>query len=83
MRVVGPRAALSELLEAELPWSLEEAVRQQLEGLDHGRRRVVEALAVYGRAASFEALLIVTEAEEADLLAALRAAGRRRASSSR
>ncbi len=73
MRVVGPRAVVSELLEAELPWSLEEAVRQQLEGLDHGRRRVVEALAVYGRAASFEALLIVTEADEVDLLAALRA----------
>ena len=73
MRVVGPRAMVSELLEAELPWSLEEAVRQQLEGLDHGRRRVAEALAVYGRAASFEALLVVTEADESDLLAALRA----------
>jgi DNA-binding CsgD family transcriptional regulator len=73
MRVVGPRALVSELLEAELPWSLEEAVRQQLEGLDHGHRRVVEALAVYGRAASFEALSTVTEADEADLLAALRA----------
>ncbi len=73
MRVVGPRAPVSELLEAELPWSLEEAVRQQLEGLDHGQRRVVEALAVYGRAASFESLMVVTEAEEADLLTALRA----------
>src|SRR5262245_19264193 len=72
MRVVGPRAHVSELLDAELPWSLEEAVRQQLEGLEHGRRRVVEALAVYGRAASFEALLVVTEADESDLLAALR-----------
>src|SRR5215212_4116125 len=73
MRVVGPRAMVSELLEAELPWSLEEAVRQQLEGLDHGRRRVAEALAVYGRAASFEALLVVTEADEPDVLVALRA----------
>ena len=74
MRVVGPRALVTELLEAELPWSLEEAVRQQLEGLDHWRRRrVVEALAVYGRAASFETLMTVTESDEADLLAALRA----------
>jgi DNA-binding CsgD family transcriptional regulator len=73
MRVVGPRAMVSELLEAELPWSLEEAVRQQLEGLDHGRRRVIEALAVYGRAASFEALQVVTEADEGELLDALRA----------
>ena len=63
MRVVGPRPMVSDLLEAELPWSLEEAVRQQLAGLEHGRRRVVEALAVYGRAASFEALLVVTEAD--------------------
>src|SRR4029078_9131844 len=55
MRVVGPRAMVSELLEAELPWSLEEAVRQKLEGLDHGRRRVVEALAVDGTEAAFAA----------------------------
>ena len=57
MRVVGPRPMVADLLDAELPWSLEEAVRQQLAGLDHGRRQVVEALAVYGRSASFEALL--------------------------
>lgn len=72
LRVVGPRAIVSDLLEAELPWSLEEAVRQQVEGLDHGRRRVVEALAVYGRAASFEALLTVTEIDDDDLLSDLR-----------
>ena len=73
MRVVGPRAIVSDLLEAELPWSLEEAVRQQVAGLEHGRRRVVEALAVYGRAASFEALLVVTEAaDDGDLIDALR-----------
>jgi DNA-binding NarL/FixJ family response regulator/type II secretory pathway predicted ATPase ExeA len=72
MRVVGQRALVSEVLDAELPWSLEEAVRQQLDGLDDPRRRVVEALAVYGRAASFEALLGVTEADESDLIAALR-----------
>ncbi|HZB43153.1 MAG TPA: AAA family ATPase, partial [Ilumatobacter sp.] len=72
MRVVGPGALVSEVLDAELPWSLEEAVRQQLDGLEDPSRRVVEALAVYGRAASFEALLGVTEADEPDLLAALR-----------
>jgi DNA-binding CsgD family transcriptional regulator len=73
MRVVGPGALVSDVLDAELPWSLEEAVRQQLDGLDDRRRRVVEALAVYGRAASFEALLVVTEADEPDLLTELRA----------
>ncbi len=73
MRVVGPQALVSDLLDAELPWSLEEAVRHQVAELQHGHRRVVEALAVYGRAASFEALLIVTEADEEDLLADLRA----------
>jgi DNA-binding CsgD family transcriptional regulator len=72
MRVVGPRPMVADLLEAELPWSLEEAVRQQVAGLEHGRRQVVEALAVYGRAASFEALLVVTEASDADLIEALR-----------
>src|SRR5918995_732792 len=72
MRVVGPGALVSEVLDAELPWSLEEAVRQQLDGLEDPSRRVVEALAVYGRAGSFEALLGVTEADEPDLLAALR-----------
>ena len=72
MRVVGPRPMVSDLLDAELPWSLEEAVRQQLAGLAHGRRQVVEALAVYGRSASFEALLVVTEASDADLIDALR-----------
>ena len=72
MRVAGPGAAVSDLLAAELPWSLEEAVRAQLAGLEHGRRQVVEALAVYGRAASFEVLSAVTEAEERDLLTDLR-----------
>ena len=72
MRVVGPRPMVADLLDAELPWSLEEAVRQQLAGLAHGRRQVVEALAVYGRSASFEALLVVTEASDADLIDALR-----------
>jgi DNA-binding CsgD family transcriptional regulator len=72
MRVVGPRAIVSDLLEAELPWSLEEAVRQQLAVLDQSWRSVAEALAVYGRAASFEALLVVTEVGEAELIEALR-----------
>ena len=73
LRAVGPQAIVSDVLDAELPWSLEEAVRQQVVGLEPGHRQLVEALAVYGRAASFEALLIVTEASDDDLVRDLRA----------
>jgi DNA-binding CsgD family transcriptional regulator len=73
LRAAGPRAIASDLLEADLPWSLEEAVRQQVAELAHGHRRLVEALAVYGRSASFDALLVVTESGEDELLADLRA----------
>ena len=63
-----------DLLEAELPWSLEEAVRQQLEGLEprppRGSSRRSPSTA--GRRRSRRCSL-VTEADEADLLAALRA----------
>ena len=73
LRAAGPQAIVSDLLEADLPWSLEEAVRQQVAELEHGHRRLVEALAVYGRSASFDALRIVTEAAEDELLDDLRA----------
>lgn len=77
LRAIGRPGSIGvsvrDLLEVELPWSLEEAVRQQVAELEQGRRRVVEALAVYGRSASFEALRIVTEADEDELVVDLRA----------
>jgi DNA-binding NarL/FixJ family response regulator len=73
LRSTGPRALAGDLLAAELPWSLEEAVRQQLADLDAAERTVVEALAVYGRSASFDALVHVADLEERVVLDALRA----------
>ena len=72
IRCAGPTSVASELLTAELPWSLEEAVQQQLAGLDAAQRTVVEALAVYGRAASFDALVHVADAADDVVLGALR-----------
>ena len=52
LRCCGPRSGAGDLLTVELPWSLEEAVQQQLAGLHAAERTVVEALAVYGRASA-------------------------------
>ena len=56
----------------ELPWSLSDAVRQQLGELRHDQRRIVEALAVFDDSASFEVIRIVTELTSDALLVALR-----------
>ena len=67
--VAEPAAVISSV---ELPWSLNDAVHQQLGGLEDDERRVVDALAVYDDPASFDTLVIVTELDEAALLGALR-----------
>ncbi len=48
MRGVGPDLCSDDFLTAQLPWSLDEAVRQQLGGLERAERDVVDALAVFG-----------------------------------
>ncbi len=68
----APDACLDDLTSARLPWSLDEAVRQQVAGLASGERCVVEALAVFGRPPSFDALSAVTGLDEHELLDALR-----------
>jgi DNA-binding CsgD family transcriptional regulator len=73
LRGVGPTSGAGDLLAAELPWSLEEAVQQQLAGLDAAQRGVVEALAVFGRTASFDAIVHVAGVDDDTVLAALRA----------
>ncbi len=73
IRCCGPRSGAGDLLTAELPWSLEEAVQHQLAGLDAAQRTVVEALAVFGRSAPFDALVHVAGIEDDAVLAALRA----------
>jgi DNA-binding CsgD family transcriptional regulator len=73
IRCSGPRSGAGDLLTAELPWSLEEAVQHQLADLDAARRTVVEALAVYGRSAPFDGIVHVAGIEDDAVLAALRA----------
>lgn len=68
----APDECLDDLASARLPWSLDEAVRQQVAGLAPGERCVVEALAVFGRPTTFDALSAVTDLDEQHLLDALR-----------
>lgn len=71
MRGVGLEACSDDLLAAQLPWSLDEAVRQQLSGLERAERAVVDALAVFGEPTSFDLIAEVTELPEGELLDAL------------
>ena len=72
LRGVGADLCTDDLLSAQLPWSLDEAVRQQLAGHEPAERSVVDALAVYGDPASFDMLASLTELPERVLLDALR-----------
>jgi DNA-binding CsgD family transcriptional regulator len=72
IRCCGSGARSQELLSAQLPWSLDEAVRQQLAGMAASERRVIDALAVFGGSASFELISSIAGLDEAELLIALR-----------
>jgi DNA-binding CsgD family transcriptional regulator len=72
VRCCGADACTSDLLSAQLPWSIDEAVHQQLAGLEPDQRRAVEALAVFGDPASFDVLRHVSDLDEAMLLDAIR-----------
>ena len=72
IRCCGPGACSHELLGAQLPWSLDEAVRQQLAEMAVVDRQVIDALAVFGGPASFELISAISGIGEADLLVALR-----------
>ncbi|MCU1501130.1 MAG: putative LuxR-family transcriptional regulator, partial [Ilumatobacteraceae bacterium] len=72
MRFAGPDACSDDIVDARLPWSLEEAVRQQVAGLNPRERAIVEVLAVFGQPAGFEELVAVTGLDEAELLTQLR-----------
>ena len=61
-----------DVLSAELPWSLDEAVRQQISGLTTDEILTLEVLAVYGRAIGFDTLCAVAQFTEPRALAALR-----------
>gem|GEM_PF-2257903 len=72
MRCCGPDMCSDDIVGAQLPWSLEEAVRQQLAGLTPQERSIVEVLAVFGQPAGFEALTSITGFDERELLTHLR-----------
>jgi DNA-binding CsgD family transcriptional regulator len=61
-----------ELATMSLPWSLEEAVRDRLEGLGPLERTVVDAAAVAGSDGSFDVLAVVADVEEDELISVLR-----------
>jgi DNA-binding CsgD family transcriptional regulator len=68
---------LERLCDQPLPWNLAEALRRQLDDLDPGHLRVVEAAAVLGRKIPFDLLAVVTQLHEGDLIAVLRELVRR------
>lgn len=72
MRFAGPEACSDDIIDARLPWSLEEAVRAQVAELNSRERGIIEALAVFGQPAGFEELVSVTGLDERELLGQLR-----------
>ena len=73
MRFAGPDACIDDIADAQLPWSLEEAVRQHVAALNPQERVIIEVLAVFGQPAGFEELLAVTDLDEREMLTNLRA----------
>jgi DNA-binding CsgD family transcriptional regulator len=62
-----------DLATVALPWSLDEAVRSQLDGLSSAERRLIETAAVCGPSSSFDLLAAVAGLDEVELLDVLRA----------
>ncbi len=73
MRFAGPEACSDDIVSAQLPWSLEEAVRQQVANLTPQERVIIEVLAVFGQPAGFEELAAVTGLGDVELVTHLRA----------
>ncbi|UWP84645.1 LuxR C-terminal-related transcriptional regulator [Dactylosporangium fulvum] len=65
-------ANLDTLCDRPLPWNVAEALRRQLDDLDTGELRIVEAAAVLGRKVPFDLLAAVTGHDENELIDALR-----------
>lgn len=63
----------SDLVSTPLPWSLEEVVQRQLDGLDPVERKVAEVAAICGPSSRFDVLAEVADLDEAQLIDVLRA----------
>ena len=72
IRCCGPDACIDDLRTSQLPWSLNEAVRQQIIDLPVDERRVIDALAVFGDPAPFDILMAISDLAEDHLQVALR-----------
>jgi len=66
------RPDLDSLCDQPLPWTVAEVVNHQIDQLEGGERRIVEAAAVLGQRVPFDLLSTVTGTAEADLIPALR-----------
>jgi DNA-binding CsgD family transcriptional regulator len=64
MRGVDADACSADVFDVELPWSLDDAVRQQLDRVGAAERAVVDALAVLGRPATYELLADVVGVDD-------------------
>src|SRR6185312_5167483 len=73
----GGELDLRKLSMDPLPWNLADALRRQLDELDHTQERVIEAAAVLGRKVPFDLLAVVTGLAEDDLIGVLRELVRR------
>jgi DNA-binding CsgD family transcriptional regulator len=70
--MAGPDVEPADLFAARLPWSHEDAVRNQLDGLTPAERRVLEAAAICGPTTRFEVLARAADLGEDELLDLLR-----------
>ncbi|GIJ45648.1 LuxR family transcriptional regulator [Virgisporangium aliadipatigenens] len=79
LKAAGPLedVDLDKLSGEPLPWNLADALRRQLDELDPGQERVIEAAAVLGRKVPFDLLAAVTTLDEDELISVLRELVRR------
>jgi DNA-binding NarL/FixJ family response regulator len=68
----APHLCTDDLATVQLPWTLDEAVTQQIGGLDPASRKVIDVLAISGDPCSFETLAEVADLPEAAVMDALR-----------
>jgi DNA-binding CsgD family transcriptional regulator len=72
LRGLAPGSCSCDITSAHLPWTLDDAVAQQLAGLGSSAQPVAEALAIGGDPCSFDVLGHVTGLDEAVLVDSLR-----------
>jgi DNA-binding NarL/FixJ family response regulator len=62
-RCIGPDGCRDDVFDVQLPWSLEDLVRQQLDGMGEAQRSLADALAVLGRPVTIEVLALAAGAD--------------------